>query len=262
MATWRAAARRPAHQRQARSRRPKGPLRVQLSHPARQGRQRYALPDSVHPALQQRQVHFHSQATLPADDLRRADAEEHDLHRRRGRSFRVGLTGKDPGMQTFLMSAQRPASRWSSRSPAPARSRARTEWRKATTARAPAHRATSPEAASARPSTRPIRCQSTNGGFSAAWHYCWWRRGLPAAQAGGWNRSGCTSGRNDDGSALPRSLHPAASPAAKNAALLNALKEELFALESEKIAGTLPQAEYAEQKAALETVLKRALKKS
>jgi hypothetical protein len=52
-----------------------------------------------------------------------------------------------------------------------------------------------------------------------------------------------------------------ASPAAKNAALLNALKEELFALESERISGTLPPAEYAEQKAALETVLKRALQK-
>lgn len=52
------------------------------------------------------------------------------------------------------------------------------------------------------------------------------------------------------------------SPAAKNAALLNALKEELFALESEKIAGTLAANEYAEQKAALETVLRRALKKS
>jgi hypothetical protein len=54
----------------------------------------------------------------------------------------------------------------------------------------------------------------------------------------------------------------ATSPAAKNAALLNALKEELFALESEKIAGTLAPREYAEQKAALETVLRRALKKS
>jgi len=52
-----------------------------------------------------------------------------------------------------------------------------------------------------------------------------------------------------------------ASPGAKNSALLNALKEELFALESERIAGTLPANEYAEQKAALETVLKRALKK-
>jgi hypothetical protein len=52
-----------------------------------------------------------------------------------------------------------------------------------------------------------------------------------------------------------------ASPAARNAALLNALKEELFALESDKIAGKISPAEYTEQKAALETVLKRALKR-
>jgi hypothetical protein len=53
-----------------------------------------------------------------------------------------------------------------------------------------------------------------------------------------------------------------AAPAGNNAALLNALKEELFAVESEKIAGSLTAAEYAELKAALETVLKRALKKT
>src|SRR5208282_2612439 len=47
------------------------------------------------------------------------------------------------------------------------------------------------------------------------------------------------------------------SPAQKHSALLNVLKEELFALESEKIAGTLSASEYAEQKAALETVLRR-----
>jgi hypothetical protein len=52
-----------------------------------------------------------------------------------------------------------------------------------------------------------------------------------------------------------------ASPAARSAILLDSLKEELFALESEKIAGTLTPAEYEEQKAALETVLKRALKR-
>lgn len=53
----------------------------------------------------------------------------------------------------------------------------------------------------------------------------------------------------------------APSPAARSSALLNVLKEELFALESEKIAGTISPEEYAEQKAALETVLRRALKK-
>ncbi len=52
-----------------------------------------------------------------------------------------------------------------------------------------------------------------------------------------------------------------ASPAARNAALLNALKEELFALESDKIAGKITPAEYAELKAALEKILKRALQR-
>lgn len=52
-----------------------------------------------------------------------------------------------------------------------------------------------------------------------------------------------------------------AAPASKNSALLNALKDELFALESEKLTGSLAPAEYAEVKAALEIVLKRALKR-
>ncbi len=51
-----------------------------------------------------------------------------------------------------------------------------------------------------------------------------------------------------------------AGPATGNATLLNVLKEEMFALESAKLSGTIDQAEYAEQKAALETMLKRALK--
>jgi hypothetical protein len=41
--------------------------------------------------------------------------------------------------------------------------------------------------------------------------------------------------------------------------LLAALKEELFALETERLEGKMSEAEYAEQKAALETVLRRAL---
>jgi hypothetical protein len=51
-----------------------------------------------------------------------------------------------------------------------------------------------------------------------------------------------------------------ATTAGRNGVLLNALKEELFALESEKISGKLAPGEYAEVKAALEIVLKRALK--
>jgi len=67
---------------------------------------------------------------------------------------------------------------------------------------------------------------------------------------------------------MPAAAHSAeagvaahAPPGAKNAALLNVLKEELFAVESEKLSGTLPPAEYAELKSALEIVLKRALSK-
>jgi hypothetical protein len=60
------------------------------------------------------------------------------------------------------------------------------------------------------------------------------------------------------------SAAPAASyssqPADGNAALLNSLKEELFALEREKVSGTISPQEYAEARAGLEAVLKRALK--
>ncbi len=53
----------------------------------------------------------------------------------------------------------------------------------------------------------------------------------------------------------------ATTPANRNVALLSVLKDEMFEIESERIAGTLSSADYAEQKAALEIVLKRALKK-
>jgi hypothetical protein len=43
--------------------------------------------------------------------------------------------------------------------------------------------------------------------------------------------------------------------------LRDALKEELFNLESEKLSGTISEQEYAENKAALEVVIKRSLKK-
>ncbi len=52
---------------------------------------------------------------------------------------------------------------------------------------------------------------------------------------------------------------PTAAPAGGRGDLLAALKEELFALETERLEGKLSESEYAEQKAALETVLRRAL---
>jgi hypothetical protein len=54
---------------------------------------------------------------------------------------------------------------------------------------------------------------------------------------------------------------PTQSNAAKASSLLNALKEELFAIETEKINGTISPEDYASVKSALEIVLKRALKR-
>jgi hypothetical protein len=58
----------------------------------------------------------------------------------------------------------------------------------------------------------------------------------------------------------PPSASYAAPPATGNAALLNSLKDELFALEREKVSGTISAVDYAEAKAGLEAVLKRALR--
>ena len=51
------------------------------------------------------------------------------------------------------------------------------------------------------------------------------------------------------------------TPAGGKAALMGILKDELFAIESERLSGTLSAEEYVEVKAGLEAVLKRALKK-
>jgi len=65
----------------------------------------------------------------------------------------------------------------------------------------------------------------------------------------------------------PRPHRPAAvahaapvSPPPSGSNLLSVLKDEMFALETAKASGTISDAEYAEQKAALATMLKRALK--
>ena len=78
--------------------------------------------------------------------------------------------------------------------------------------------------------------------------------GVPVAAAPGANSTASAS------SSSAASHH--ASVAGKNGSLLAVLKEELFALESDKLTGAVTQAEYAETKAALEVVLRRALKKS
>jgi Carboxypeptidase regulatory-like domain len=99
--------------------------------------------------------------------------------------------------------------------------------------------------------------------------YKWWILGglallLAAAAAFLLRKPAVAAGVPTDGAIYPTSTAQAVAssyntPASKNAALLNALKEELFAIESEKISGTITPEEYASVKAALETVLKLAL---
>ena len=69
--------------------------------------------------------------------------------------------------------------------------------------------------------------------------------------------------RVPDPVAAPTHYSPAvnSAPAGSKAALLGILKEEMFAIESERLSGTLSNEEYAEIKTGLEAVLKRALKK-
>ncbi|WP_263408742.1 carboxypeptidase-like regulatory domain-containing protein [Terriglobus tenax] len=64
-------------------------------------------------------------------------------------------------------------------------------------------------------------------------------------------------------SGKPNQTPVAAAPATPSAPpLLQTLKDELFALETDRATGKLSEADYLEQKAALETVLKRALNRS
>lgn len=61
----------------------------------------------------------------------------------------------------------------------------------------------------------------------------------------------------------PAAAMPAApmpTRAGNQSMLLNIIKDELFAIESEKLSGVLPESEYEEVKAGLQAVLKRALK--
>ena len=51
----------------------------------------------------------------------------------------------------------------------------------------------------------------------------------------------------------------AAGPAGRSSDVLQALKDEMFALETDRVSGRLSESEYAAQRAALETVLRRAM---
>ncbi len=90
--------------------------------------------------------------------------------------------------------------------------------------------------------------------------YKWWIiGGLGLALAGG---AGFLL--KDGGGSAPKTEAVVAAglpvaPVAAGSSLLAALKDELFALETDRLQGRLSEAEFAEQKAALEVVLRRAL---
>ena len=92
--------------------------------------------------------------------------------------------------------------------------------------------------------------------------YKWWiigALGLVFAAGAGFMLKGGTPAA---ATPVPAATLPFNTPATGQTALLAALKEELFALETDRLAGHLDEPAYAEQKAALEVVLRRALKRT
>ncbi len=87
------------------------------------------------------------------------------------------------------------------------------------------------------------------------------RKPTPVVAGGPTIPAGATLAGGPDNVEAAAAAQVFAAPAAKNTALLNVLKEELFAIESEKLSGKMTLDEYGEIKPALEIVLKRALNK-
>jgi hypothetical protein len=101
----------------------------------------------------------------------------------------------------------------------------------------------------------PIDPEGTNDPWAK---YKWWiLGGLGLAMAAG---AGVMLKNGPQSTTAATDLQPvAASTSPAPGDLLSTLKEELFALETDRLEGRLGEAEYSEQKAALEVVLKRAL---
>ena len=68
--------------------------------------------------------------------------------------------------------------------------------------------------------------------------------------------------RKPTNAVTPTEILPPQTPQNRQNLLLQTLKEELFALETDRLQNRIPESEYLEQKAALETVLRRALNRS
>jgi hypothetical protein len=126
----------------------------------------------------------------------------------------------------------------------------------------------------------PIDPEDANDPWSK---YKWWVLGglglALAAGAGVMLKAGqptpavATAGKTTPDPALPSSPLPilssrsgaegsasVLSPATTQPPLLQALKDELFSIETDRLSGRISESEYAEQKAALDLILRRALK--
>jgi hypothetical protein len=99
----------------------------------------------------------------------------------------------------------------------------------------------------------PLDPEGTNDPWAK---YKWWiLGGLGLAMAAG---AGVML-KNNSGQTPSGTVAIASEPVTNPDALLTTLKDELFSVETDRLEGRLTGAEYAEQKAALEVVLKRAL---
>ena len=112
----------------------------------------------------------------------------------------------------------------------------------------------------------PIDPQGTNDPWAK---YKWWiigGLGLVLAAGGGIMLRGGTgaaaAAATGPGGTGAGGLRDDAVMAGGGSSTMRALRDELFALETERLQGKLAEPEYLEQKAALETVLRRALGRS
>ncbi len=188
---------------------------------------------------------------------RHHDAKEHELPGWLGKpAIRRSLRRRRRRRMWHAMSRHR--SRWSSPSPAQGSFRV-TVPRQLMADRQARNRL--PEAQPPRTPGRaeglgtPIDPEGTNDPWAK---YKWWiLGGLGLAMAAG---AGVMLKNGPQSTTAATNLQPvAASMSTASGDLLSTLKEELFALETDRLEGRLGEAEYAEQKAALEVVLKRAL---
>jgi len=209
---------------------------------------------------------FHAEVTLPAQNLAVLIPKSMTFTAASGEDFKT--VPEDPNIQTFVLKNAAPGKQLDftiAGNGAMPREQQGTSGAQAQGAMGAQDASGSPEASAPAAGGRP------GGGIGnpidtpdPLSKYKWWILGglalLLAAAAAFLLRKPVgapAAGSPPEAGAVP---YPSfGSPAAKHTQLLNAIKEEMFALESEKINDAISPEEYAKVKAALETVLKRAL---